>query len=319
MAKRTPATTRKSTRGVKRTATPKPTTFSPDDLKTGTFLDELPLGTLGEGTVDESNPRKGYAGARRPKEIVTILFRMTMTQPASFQSLAGSPSSAPRTDHITLHGVDRFYGAGKKLRGVVRRVITEALRDENVCHDRETHHARPHCGKCFVCRVFGHFENGGNSRVRFFDIYSDQEYRPEVFGSINTLSGSPFIRKQDMVPPLTTFWGMIELRHPTKLEVATLIAALPIAAQRGIGAQTTNYGSVNAEIVGVLGGYILNLGGTMPLVEATAKGLDPADAIQSVLDQLPYSPPALIGDVATQATFKIQALSPVSPLYGETF
>lgn len=301
-----------------RSRAPKPRTFA-DELATDTFLDELPMGTFGEEAYDEAIARAGYAGSRSPRQLLTVVFRLTMTQPASFQSLAGSPSSAPRTDHITLHGVDRFYAAGKKLRGVVRRVISEALRDQNVCHDRETRHGRPQCGKCFVCRVFGHMMVGANSRITFSDLISDQEYRPVVYGSINTTSGNPFIRKLDMVPPFTTFWGLFELRYPTKVEVATLLAALSIAGTRGIGAQTTNYGRFRADIVGILGGYILNLGGVMPLVETAAKGLEPDDALKAVIAQLPYEPPALIGEKAREAAFKIQALSPLSPLYGETF
>lgn len=298
--------------------------FNPAAGLTGLdWLDSLPLGEYGQVEPEGPFERLAFAGARSPAEITNIVFRLTTRTFLMSRSFAGSPDSAPRTDHFTFNGVDRFWIDDQKLRGPVRLEISRATRQFNTesCADRDNQYTRPHCGKCFVCRLFGYLGNHGNSRVTFSEMISEQHYHPQVLTSLAYNNGRHFVKKRDMVPPGVRFWGVISIRRPTRLDLANVIAALRfVGAHCGIGSETAHYGRFSVDVAAIIGGYLTTLGGPLPLAEAGERLDGDADAVvRGAIAAMPFEPVAVVGDEARRAVDRLERLSPLSVKYGEEY
>lgn len=298
--------------------------FNPEAGLTGIeWLDSLPLGDYGQ--VDPEGPfeRVAFAGARSPAEITNLIFRLTTQSFLMSRSFAGSPDSAPRTDHFVLNGVDRFWIDDQKLRGPVRKEIARATQQFNTtpCGLQGPQYTRMQCGRCFVCRLFGYLGVHGNSRITFSEMISEQQYQPQIVTSVNQNGGRPFIKKRDMVPPGVRFWGVISIRRPTRLDLGNVLAALKlVGACSGIGSETTHYGRFSVDIVAIIGGYLTTLGGPLPLAEAGGRLGGDADAvIREAITAMPFEPIAVIGDEARHAADRLERLSPLSVKYGEEY
>lgn len=312
MAKKS-ATKRKSTQD----AAPKPISFNPDQVVTGTWLDSLPLGEVGPADFDVPRERAGYAASSEPTHNVGLVVRMTFTQHFLSQTLAGNPASAPKTDHFEMNGVDRYWICNTKLRGIIRSRLSENLH-LRACNDAAKSGKPTHCGTCSVCRLFGYLENGRRSRVTFKDLWSEQEYNPVMLVSRSSGSdANPFPQRREMGRIGTHVWGLIDIRFPTRLEIANILSAATQAGHFGIGTATSKFGTYKLDLVGMYGGELPDLVGTLPLVEAMNAGADsPEAAFSAFVDQSRYSPPTLVGDEARNAVAELERLSPISPLYG---
>lgn len=312
------ATTSRGTKRKRTVGEMVPTSLAEGAHATGTFLDTLPLGSTDDEAAPESRAPVAGARLRDATEMVNLLVRLTTIQPLRSQNLAGNAASAPRTDTLEMADAERFYMAGRKVRGPVRSLVSEYMRGEK-CSDAETRHKKVQCGTCFVCRLFGHFAQGATSRIDFSDFWSVQDAKPIVFGSVSTHSGNPFMRLRDMVPPGVHFWGVIRIRKPTLNDIATLKAALDLTAGNGFGAETTHFGTCRVEIAAAAGGYLTSVQSAEPMLRIAAEGKTAGEIAAEALATLPYRPEAIFGDEAEAALERVSRLSPLSPCFGEDF
>ncbi len=207
-----------------------------DGLKEGPWrLDEIPPGRI--NLLKEG--------------VITLFGIKRLESEALFVSSEGI-GTLRETSKVVFAGKERYWLLARKVNGVIRRVLLDALNPSNCSVDNP-------CIECPVCLMLGGLsaERGKNqavfARVKLQDLISvepyeyDEKFRVRLNEKVLTAGEGTVPFQEVIVPPGTRFPFIVRIFKPTRFDLAAFLYANKIADALGYGSYTKLRGDVSTE------------------------------------------------------------------------